>query len=137
MKACLLFFFSLVLFALPACKKESNQPQTPTVLADSAYVKFGECALFQTPKLTVCFVDAYEYRCPCTAECIWAGAVDISLKVTGTNVDTTLKLTTMPYLGASDTAIVGNVKFHLKSADPADPCDLGNYATYKALIEVL
>lgn len=120
-----------------SCDKEQN---SRTVSGSTATLDYKECVYFEEKDITVCFTDANEYRCPCFADCIWAGACDVTFRVfpgtvTGKEnegaVDVTLSFSPdgSGVFPAQDTVL--NKLLTIKGIVPATCDDYGNYEKYK------
>ena len=135
MKIISFWALALSLIAFAACKKESN---SRIVTTNSATLDYKECVTYQKQDVTVCFTDANEYRCPCNAECFWAGACDVRLKVTVAGEDSTLNLSYAAdgqgVFPSVDT--IGNVIFKVTGIVPTDCNDYADYAKYKVDVTV-
>lgn len=131
-----------IIVAAVSCKKEQN---SRTVSGTSATLDYKECVYFADKDITVCFTEANEYRCPCVADCIWAGACDVSLRVfPGTDtstenegkVDITLSYTPdgSGVFPSQDSVL--NRLVSVKGILPTDCDDYGSYEKYKVDISL-
>ncbi len=82
--------FFLVFTFITSCKKEKNEAQK----GNTATLSWQQCIDFADHDLTICFIGADEYRCPCTMDCTWEGAIDFTFQVQGPGVDTTVIVST-------------------------------------------
>jgi hypothetical protein len=134
MKQSLIFLISTLALLTTACKKDkpSNNRQ---IDSSEATLAWQECVDFSDANLTICFVEASEYRCACNTECVWAGAVDVTLKIQGDNFDHT-RVLTLGIEGKQSVSVGGHTITLLK-AEPQDICtQYGQYDQYKAQISV-
>ena len=137
MKNAIMLSAVLLLAVLTQCKKNDPDAQADTVKGDRATIAWKDCAYFSDHGLTVCFVDASEYRCPCDVECVWEGAVDATLHVTGPGVDTTITLTTNSSPGAlHQSARVGARLIRFVETNHFDCADYAHYNKYKVVVEI-
>lgn len=129
-----LFCFALITLALvTGCKKETNAPSGP----NQQVLDYGECGGFSGPQWTICFKSAHEYRCPCMADCVWAGSCNVTLGITGNGTDTLLALCAFPYPGsAPDSAVINGHTIRLDSLE-ANMCEhYADYSFYKVHVSV-
>lgn len=131
-----------IIVAAVSCDKEQN---FRTVSGTTATLNYLECVYFADQDITVCFTEANEYRCPCFADCIWAGACDVSFRVfPGTDtstenegkVDITLSYSpdSSGVFASQDTVL--NRLLSVKGIVPTDCNDYGNYEEYKVDISL-
>jgi hypothetical protein len=134
-----LFLTMLVLFTLTCafqCKKEEVSTQNE-VSGNAATIKWKDCATFTDHNTTICIKEASEYRCPCTIDCIWEGAVDVTMNVQMPGVDSTITLTTnsnpanLNFSDTIGTKVIRFVKTNIESC-----ADYGKYEMYDFTIEV-
>ncbi len=134
-----LFLTMLALFTLTCafqCKKDEDT-NSNEVSGNTATIKWQDCATFTDHNTTICIKEANEYRCPCNADCIWEGAVDVTMNVQMPGVDSTVTLTTNSspaQLNFSDTIgtkIIRFVKTNIQSCE-----DYGKYEKYDFTVEV-
>lgn len=133
----ILFSAILISAALAtACHKKNDDPTVVTT--NSATIKYQECITFQNQQLTICFEDANEYRCPCNVDCVWEGACDVSLKVTGTGIDTLVHLSynTSGSGVFPDSAAIGTTVIRVTGLVPTDCNDYEDYEKYKVDISL-
>lgn len=116
-----LLFFAFTLFS--SCNKEKNDAQK----GNSATLSWKQCIDFTDYDLTMCFIDAEEYRCPCTIDCISEGAIDFTIQVLGPGIDTTVVVSTNK-LVKPHAVIVGGVSI-LASDESGIYCD--HYKDYE------
>jgi len=142
MKLSILVACAALLLGLSACKQKDPLPTTNPVSGSEATIGWQDCAFFTDHDLTVCFVDANDYRCNCASDCFWEGAVDATLHITSsTGIDTTITLTTNSnptQLHSVDTIGGKIIRFvNTENVQPYDCIhDQGNYEKYKAIITV-
>jgi hypothetical protein len=102
-----------------------------------AVLSWQECYDFTAFNTTVCFADANEYRCPCDVDCVWAGSVDYTLKVTNAGQETTITLQPPGNPNNSpSSAVVGKVMISIDEPAPVNCADYGNYEKYKLKVVV-
>jgi hypothetical protein len=134
----LLFVFATYILCCALQCGEPMETETETVAGDEATITWLGCAYFSDHDVSVCFINANDYFCPCYADCIWEGAVDVTLVVKMPAVDSTITLTTNSNpqnLNFSDT--LGQKIITFKSIYVEDYCNhQGEYGKYKAVVEV-
>ena len=119
---------------LTSCKKEPSAKKFIVLSGDNkASVGLNECAEFQSPSFwTVCLTDISEYRCPCEGQCIWAGAVDYSLHVTGPNLDSTFTIHPPGNaLNKPGFIEMNGIRLDIAEMEPTLCSKYGNYDLYK------
>ena len=121
-----------------SCTKKGVDDSTLTVSGGRAVIPWQDCAVFTDHDMTICFVDAKEYRCPCDVNCIWEGAVDATLRVTTTTgIDTTITLTTNSDPATlPSTATIDGKLIRFVNTDAVTCSDYESYEKYKVIIEV-
>ncbi len=137
MKIIAFFSTAFLLVLLISCKKESN---SRTVTTSTATLDYKECVYFEQDSITVCFMDANEYRCPCNADCIWAGACDVTLKITTPAKDSTVTLSWSPDgsgIFADSIMIDSGRVVRVTKIEPEDCNKYEIYADYKATVEAV
>ena len=141
MKHLLLLGFSTLLL-LASCKKKDSVPTSHPVSGSEATIGWQDCATYTDHDLTICFIGANDYRCPCNTECVWEGAVDATLHITNsTGLDTTITLTTNSNpTGLHSQETVGDKIIRFVNTTTTQPYDCatdqGNYEKYKVIIAV-
>lgn len=126
--------FSAVLFTLSACQKEPETSSVVPVPVEKT-LSWQECVDFTGYSMTVCFTDPNEYRCPCDVDCVWAGSVEYTLKVTSAGKDTTITLQPPGNpTNAPSSAVVDNVTISMEEPAPVNCADYGNYEKYKVKV---
>jgi len=125
-----LLFFAIVIFN--SCKKEKNDAQK----GNTATLSWQQCIDFTDHDLTICFVGAEEYRCPCNADCVWEGAIDFTFQVQGPGIDTTVIVSTNT-LVKPHAVIVGGVSI-VASDDSNIYCDhYKDYEKYTVKVDLI
>ncbi len=117
----LLAFAICSFFSLNSCDKNDNDDQpTPDPLADTISIGFQETE-WLTSILEAKFDSIVsESRCPCNADCIWAGSVTVLLNFNYAGETFSRELT----LGAEPSSvIIGKYKVTLVEVLPY-PCDV-------------
>ncbi len=132
----------IALFAVSAlflsfCKHHRSEIFT-TQAGNEAVLSWQECVEFSDYDMTICFVEASEYRCPCDAQCIWEGAVYYTLRAQGAGLDSTFTLTTSDReLFFPRTITLNNIKVDI-AEEPVIACaDYGDYELYKVKVNLL
>jgi hypothetical protein len=126
----------LLLATIFACNCETPG-ENRQISGPEAELAWQECVDLTDYDLTVCFIGANEYRCPCDVECISAGALDVSLKIQGSNLDTTVILTTHPLLSHLDDSVqIGAATIRIADLTPDICNNYGQYEKYKIKIQV-
>lgn len=138
MKPLLLILSCVLLLTLSFCGEKDPVHTTQTTSGTEASIGWLDCATFTQHDLTVCFINANEYRCPCNAECFWEGAIDATFHITSsTGIDTTLTLTTNSNpISLPNTAIIGGKTIRFVQTEGVDCSNFGQYQYYKAVIAV-
>lgn len=126
--------FAVVLFA---CTKEKTESTNTPVTGHVANISWQDCAEFTDHGLTICLTGAKEGRCGCNEECIWEGAVDFTLHVTGAGIDTTITLTTNSNpVNLHDSVVIGGTTIKVSDGSGIDCNDYEKYEKYKAKVEL-
>jgi hypothetical protein len=126
-------FLLATIFACNCEKPGENR----RISGSEAELAWQECVDLTDYDLTVCFVGANEYRCPCDVQCFTAGALDVTLKIQGSNVDTTVTVTSNPLLPNIDNSVqIDGRKIRVTDVSP-DLCNnYGQYEKYQINIQV-
>jgi hypothetical protein len=125
-----LLFLAVTFFA--SCKKDKNDTQK----GNTATLSWLQCIDFTDHDLTICFIGAEEYRCPCTMDCVSEGAIDFTLQVQGQGIDTTVVVST-DKLSKPHAVIVGGVSI-VASDDSNIFCDhYKDYEKYTVKVELI
>lgn len=128
----LLLAFAISCFSLASCNKNDNDDQaTPDPLADTIAIHFQETE-WLTPILEAKFDSIVsESRCPCYADCVWAGSVTVLLNFNYGGEAFSRELT----LGAEPSSvIIGKYKVTLVEVLPY-PCDAVIEPSVKVLVK--
>jgi len=126
--------FAVFALFLSFCQHNKGETFT-TETGNEAILSWQQCAEFSNYNLTVCFINASEYRCPCDVICVWEGAVDFTLRATGPDLDSTFTLTTSTNrLDLLRFITFGNVTIKAEDASGITCADYGNYENYKAKV---
>lgn len=130
------FLFAISMASFMACDKNNAGPREQA--GSEALVAWEECVDFTDHGLTVCFEDVLEYRCPCNVDCIWEGAVDISLHITGQNIDTLITLSANSNSeNLVNSAQIGANTIKIENPLPSACNDFGDLDKYKVTVKVL
>jgi hypothetical protein len=124
---------ALVLLVFTFCTKDKKEtaPINKTQTGNESVISWQQCVDFTDHELTVCFINANEYRCPCNVDCVWEGAVDITLQLIGPGLDTTVVLTTNSSTeGLKDTVEIGDTNLKISSVTPIDCNQYQQYQLY-------
>ncbi|MBL7825159.1 MAG: hypothetical protein JNJ57_00905 [Saprospiraceae bacterium] len=131
-------FLSIIFLLQIACKNSKTEYSHTPVSGDEAPVAWQSCVYFTDHQLSVCFIGAEEYRCPCYTDCIWEGAVNATIQISTQNgLDTTIVLTTNSNpagLHQSETIEGKTIRFLRTDGLDQGCADYGNYNKYKAVV---
>ncbi|MCC6462678.1 MAG: hypothetical protein IT260_19580 [Saprospiraceae bacterium] len=127
----------LGLLSLSFCKKEVALPGSRQQKGAEATLGWRECVEFHDFDLTICLENASEYRCPCSLQCFWEGAVDFTLRVNGPGIDTSVTLTTNSNPPeAWHTKRIRNTTIDISDASNIDCSAYGDYPKYKVRVKL-
>lgn len=138
MKHLFLIICSTILVAFSACKDKDPANNTNSVSGAQAIIPWQECVLFTDHDITICFVGAFEQRCPCDVQCLVEGYVEATFRATTTSgIDTTFTLTTNsnPINLPNSTTVAGKIITFVNTEGIAC-ADYGNYEKYKVIVRV-
>lgn len=126
--------FAVCALFLSFCQHEKSEILN-TETGNEANIPWQECVEFSNYDLTICFLNASEYRCPCDVECVWEGSVDFTFRATGPDLDSTFTLTASTNrLDLLRSITLGNVIINAEDASGITCADYGNYENYKAKV---
>jgi hypothetical protein len=123
-----------LILSLSACKKSDNE----CINGDVGYIALLQCVDYRDHDLTICCMDMNEIRCPCYADCIVAGNISATLKIsTDDGIEKTVTLITNGNQeGNRWTDTLDNKVVYFVGTNDKWCSNYGEYDKYKLLVKV-